>query len=91
MVDWICTVTLLNTGDFYEANPLMSPIIGDLPLGFLVKCVFPAVLLLLVYRMCRELGREELARVDQFVSFVIVLYTALCAVHIVNFLILRFG
>ena len=91
VVDWICTITLLNTGDFYEANPLMNPIIGSLPLGFFVKCILPAILLLVIYRMCSELGQEEMTRVDWFISFVIVLYTALCVVHIVNFLIFRFG
>ena len=91
VTDWICTVILLRTGDFYEANPLMSPIIGSIAAGILVKCILPAALLFLIYRMCIALGAENFPLIDRFIAFVTVLYTALCAIHIADFLILHLG
>ena len=82
---------LLHTGGFYEANPLMRPVMENPLLGLAVKGVLPAVLLLLVRRMLRELGERELARVDRCASFVVALYTALCLVHIVNLTLWRLG
>lgn len=83
--DWICTVTLIRTGGFYEANPLMSCVIGDLSLGFLIKCILPAFILMFVGRMYVGLGKTGFRCVDICATYVLVLYTVLCAVHIVNF------
>ena len=84
IADWICTVTLLSSGGFFEANPLMRPVLGDVSLGFLVKGILPAFLLLFVGHMAGSLGKG--ARwVDRCAGWVLALYTALCAVHIVNF------
>ena len=84
-------MTLIRTGGFYEANPLMSGVIGNLSLGFLIKCILPAFILLFVGRMYGELGDIGYKWVDISATFVLVLYSALCAVHIVNFAALHFG
>ena len=91
IADWVCTVILLRSGRFYEANPLMNAVIGNLPLSFVVKCIVPVLLIWLIVRMLRRLDREGLKKVDRFIAFVLVLYTALCIDHIVNFLILHLG
>ena len=91
IADWICTLTLLRTGGFYEANPLMRPIMGDVSLGFLVKCLMPVPIIFLIRRLYSDFDRHDLMRVDRFVSFVLALYTALGAVHIVNFMLWHFG
>ncbi len=78
-------MTLLRTGGFFEANPLMSPVIGDPSWGFLLKCILPAFLLLFVGRRYGALGEAGDRWVDRCASFVLALYCALCAVHIVNF------
>ena len=87
IADYICTVTLLRTGDFAEANPLMRPVIGDPLSGLFFKCLLPAALLLLVRRMCRVLSVRELVYVDRFICFVLALYCALCAIHIISFVL----
>ena len=42
VVDWVCTLSLLRTGRFYEANPLMQSYIGSPTFGFVIKVLFPA-------------------------------------------------
>ena len=91
VADWLCTVTLLHTGDFYEANPLMSHVVGSIPLGFLFKCVLPAVLMAAVFLLSGKLNRGERVWVDSFVSFVVVVYTAICVVHIIDFILWNSG
>ena len=91
IADWICTVILLRSGRFYEANPLMSAVIDNISLSFVIKCVVPIFMIRLIIRLTRQLDREGLKKVDRIVAFVLALYTALCVDHIVNFLILYFG
>lgn len=86
-VDWICTVVLLRTGGFYEANPLMQPIIGNLSLGLTVKGILPLLAILLIIRMIGRIDRGELYTIDRIVAFVLAFYTVLCGVHVVNFLL----
>ena len=91
ITDWICTIILLRTGGFFEANPLMRPLIGKPLPGLIVKGLLPAALLVVVSRMCRSLGVGELMLLDRFISFVLTLYSALCLIHIVNLSIRIFG
>ena len=46
MSDWVCTLALLSTGIFEEANPIMKYIISNPLLGFLVKIAIPLVMIL---------------------------------------------
>ena len=89
IADWICTVALLRSGGFYEANPLMRSVIGEPLSGLIVKCLLPAVLLTFVYCLRRSLTAREAQLIDRSVSFVTTLYCALCVIHIVNCIILR--
>ncbi|MBQ3265816.1 MAG: hypothetical protein IJH07_08585 [Ruminococcus sp.] len=91
IADWLCTWILLHTGAFAEMNPLVGSFIGSPTAGFFVKGILPAVLLTLVCLMNQLLGEKELMQVDRFASFTTMLYTALCTVHIINFLLLHFA
>ena len=90
LVDWLCTVVLLGTGLFQEANPLMREIIGNLPQGFFAKCLFPAAAIFAVMVMLRWMEVKELRIADRFISFVLVFYLAIDLDHILNFLLLFF-
>ena len=90
VADWICTVVLLYTERFYEANPLMRQIITDLPQGFIFKCLFPALIILTIILALRLLDMRELAVADRFISFVLVFYLAINIDHVINFFILLF-
>lgn len=87
IADWICTVALLRTGGFFEANPLMRTLIGEPLSGLVAKCLLPGALLISVYLITRGLDGRALSRVDRFVCFVLALYSALCAIHILNIII----
>lgn len=90
VVDWVCTLSLLRTGRFYEANPLMQSYIGNLPLGFILKCLFPAAAIGTVICALRMLDRRDLRIADCFISFVLVLYLTVDLDHIANYLVLFF-
>ena len=90
IADWICTVVLLRTDLFIEANPLMRPMIDSIPAGFLVKCLLPALLILSVSAAVRRLEAKALIIADRFISFLLVFYLAVDLDHVLNFLILFF-
>lgn len=54
--DWICTLALLSTGMFEEANPLMRRIMESPLLGFIVKALIPFSLI--VYALSKLKGAE---------------------------------
>ena len=88
IADWICTVTLLGSGGFYEANPLMRPVIGNIAFGILFKGILPAGLVIMISRVLRRMDVGGLRRSDCFISFALTYYLGLCVIHIANFLLL---
>lgn len=90
LADWVCTVTLLGADGFYEANPLLRALIGSPVLGMTIKGVLPAMVLAAVGQLLRLLDSRAIGKVDRCLCFVLTVYTALCANHIANFVILFF-
>lgn len=87
VLDWVCTVLLLKTGLFFEANPLARAFIGSLSLGFLIKCVAPFVVVFVVARFMHILSMKELKVVDMMISFALTVYLAVILDHIINFIV----
>ena len=86
--DWFCTQALLGTGRFYEANPLMNPVLhGFLP-TLLVKGVLPLALSVLCAVLFKLSGLEEIRFGNILLDIGIVVYAAVNLWHIVNFLLL---
>lgn len=88
IVDWLCTVYLLSTGLFYEANPLADMFIDSVALGFLIKCVAPFLLVFFICRLMSILDIAQLRIADMMISFGLTVYIALTIDHIINFIIL---
>ena len=88
VADWVCTVVLLRSGGFFEANPLAAGFVGDLSLGFAMKCILPAGIAWLLARLVGELPSDGLRSADRSVAFGLAVYFLLCVIHIVNFVIL---
>ncbi|MGN1130754.1 MAG: DUF5658 family protein [Ruminococcus sp.] len=89
--DWFCTQVLIDTGYFYEANPLMSWIM-DYPLvGFFVKCVLPLALSIIIWLFYKIFKMEQ----NKFTNFVIytgvILYSCVILTHVINFIFLYSG
>ena len=91
LADWLCTEALLATGKFFEANPIMRPVLS----GFLPTLLLKGLLPLGLSLLCALLHR--LSRVDdsRFSSALlntgIVVYSLVNLWHIVNFLLLFFA
>lgn len=90
VIDWVCTVLLLKTGVFYEANPIARTFIGSIWLGLLLKCFVPFVVVFAVCRCMHILGVGELRFVDMMICFALTVYLAVTLDHIINFVILLF-
>ena len=88
VADWICTVILLSSGGFFEANPLAGSFIGDISAGFAVKCGLALAVVILIAGALTRLDGDQLYIVDCFISFVLAFYTVICLIHIVNFILL---
>lgn len=88
VIDWVCTVLLLKTGMFYEANPVARTFIGSILLGLLFKCLMPLLIVFAVSRFMHILGFKELKFVDTLICFALTVYLAVTVDHIINFVIL---
>ena len=86
--DWLCTEALLATGRFFEANPVMSPVLPHFLPTLLLKGLMPLGLTLLCALLYR-LARDENARLPHvLIDIGIVAYTLVNLWHIVNFVLL---
>ena len=88
VADWICTVILLSREGFFELNPLMRGVLGNVSLGFLLKCIVPAAAVTALLRMFAQPDADVPLIVGRCVSAVLIFYVFLCANHVFNFLIL---
>lgn len=88
--DWLCTLALLSTGYFAEANPLMKNVVNNLPLGFLVKLVFPLCLILFAVRKLKFAQPKELIISNNIVLAGVSIYILINLYHLFCFLWLLF-
>lgn len=88
VLDWICTVILLSSGAFYEANPIAGTFINNLSLGLLIKCIVPFVVIFIISRCMHILDMPQLKTADMVISFGLTVYIAITVDHIINFILL---
>lgn len=90
VIDYVCTLALVSTGRFFEANPLANTFIDDVYMGIIVKCVVPFGLLYFVCRCMHILSIGQLRFADMLISFALTVYLFIMADHLINFVILFF-
>lgn len=90
VVDWVCTVALLSTGLFYEANPIARTFINSVMLGFLIKCILPFIAIIFCSRCMSVLESSQLKLADMLISFALTVYIVITIDHIINFILLVF-
>lgn len=90
LVDWVCTEALLNTGRFYEANPVMRPVLDGFLPTLLIKGVLPLALVLICCAVYKASGIEESKFANVLLNIGIAAYAAVNLWHILNFLLLFF-
>lgn len=90
IADWVCTEALLSTGRFFEANPLMRPVLGGFLPTLLIKGVLPFVLTLICCAIYKASGIGESRLANGLLYTGIIIYAAVNLWHILNFLLLFF-
>ena len=78
LADWFCTQALLASGRFYEANPIMQPVLGSFWAALLIKGILPLVLIIICSIVYKLMGVEE----GFFTN--LLLYIGICAYALVN-------
>ena len=90
VVDWICTLILLSSGRFFEANPIAATFIHSIYWGFVLKCVIPFLIIMFIFWGLRLIDPKQLFNADKVISFALVVYLAISLSHFVNFFMLFF-
>ena len=85
--DWICTLALLSTGLFKEANPLMRNVIENTLLGFLVKVALPLGLILFALTKLKDADSKQLRLSNNIALVGVAVYFLLNLYHISCFLL----
>ena len=90
LVDWLCTQALLASGHFFEANPIMQPVLGSFWSALLVKGILPLVLIIICSLIYKLSGVEE-GFFTKFLLYIgITAYALVNLWHIFNFVLLFF-
>ena len=90
IVDWLCTEALIDSGRFYEANPIMQPMLENPSTAFLMKAVLPLVMVLICAVIYKLSGIETGFWCDLILYIGIIAYALVNLWHIANFLLLFF-
>lgn len=88
LIDWLCTEALIASGKFYEANPIMRPVLGNFWMTILIKGVMPLALIgvcALIYKLA---DYEEGFMVNLLLYVGITVYAFINLWHILNFVLL---
>lgn len=86
--DWLCTMALISSGKFYEANPIMQPVFENFWLTLLIKGAVPLVLVILCAVLYKVWGMEETVTMKVILYIGIIVYSLLNLWHIANFVLL---
>ena len=83
--DWICTLSLLETGLFKEANPLMRSVIESVALGFFVKVALPLALIIFALTKLKGADSRQILVSNNIALFGVAVYFVLNLYHIMCF------
>lgn len=90
LVDWFCTEALIASGRFFEANPIMQPVIDNFWLTLMLKGLLPLVLVVGCCVIYKLLGVEEGFLSRLLLNIGICAYALVNLWHIFNFVLLFF-
>ncbi|MBQ3692105.1 MAG: hypothetical protein II931_02135 [Clostridia bacterium] len=88
MSDWVCTLALLSTGYFEEANPLMRSVIASPVLGFALKILLPLAFILFALSKAKDADKGQVLVSNNIDLFGVAVYLLLNMYHIVCFAML---
>ncbi len=85
MSDWVCTLALLSTGMFEEANPIMKNIIQSPLLGFFVKVALPLLLILYAVSKLKFADSRQILVSNNIALFGVAVYLLINLYHLFCF------
>ena len=88
LTDWLCTQALLSSGRFYEANPIMSPVLQNFFPSLLIKAILPLALTILCAVLFKLSGSVENRFGGTLLNIGIIAYSEVNLWHIFNFIVL---
>lgn len=88
LIDWICTEALLFSGRFFEANPIMQPVLENFWSTVLIKGVLPLALIIICCIIYKLAGEIDSPITNILINIGIIAYALLNAWHILNFVLL---
>lgn len=91
LVDWLCTEALLSSGRFFEANPIMNPVLKSFSSTLLIKGLLPLALVIFCAVIFKLSQIDECRFANVMLNIGIIAYSLLNLWHIVNFLLLFFA
>ncbi len=91
LIDWVCTEALLASGEFYEANPIMQPVLTGFWQTLLIKGLLPLALILICCLIFRLSGEEQSLITNILLYIGIIAYALVNLWHIFNFVLLFSG
>lgn len=85
-IDLLFTYTYLQTGQFYEANPIMAPIIENPYLALSIKIIMPGIFIIYALRHLDEIPNKSFPFVFHMLLAVLFGYTIINGLHLIYFL-----
>lgn len=82
--DILFTYSLIKTGEFYEANYIMRPIVNHPFLSLFVKIIIPAILILALFSQISytKLGKHSFRFCHLLSNIVIFIYLSINSLHV---------
>ena len=90
MSDWLCTLALLSTGIFEEANPLMKSVIAQPIYGFLVKIALPLILMVIALSRLKDSDEKQVLLSNRICLCGVSVYVIINLYHILCFCYLNY-
>lgn len=82
VMDILFTLVLLGTGEFFEGNVLMEPIVANASASIALKVLLPIVLIYCLLRRMRDATERQLKISNIFINICLILYVAINISHI---------
>lgn len=84
--DLLFTYTYLQTGQFYEANPIMAPFIENPYIALLIKIIMPGAFIIYALRHIDEIPKNFFSFTFHIMLAVILGYIIINGLHLIYFL-----
>lgn len=82
VTDILFTLVLLGTGEFFEGNILMEPIVANATASIALKVLLPIVLIYFLLRRMRGATESQLKTSNIFINVCLALYVIINLSHI---------